>query len=178
MTQAAGIRTRMAESLGESVDFGDRRLPSFPAPERLAGLAEFPGLTGRKVEQLRALGRAAGEGLLDANELRARPVDEALAHLRTLPGIGPFSAELILLRGAGHPDVFPANEKRLHRAMAAVYHLGPDPDPEALRAIADRWSPYRTWIALLLRIWLEDVTHEIAAGRRAETLPDHIDPVR
>jgi DNA-3-methyladenine glycosylase II len=177
MTQAAGIRTRMAERLGESVDFGDRRLPAFPAPERLAALAEFPGLTARKVEQLRALGRAAGEGLLDAAELRGRPVDEALAHLRTLPGIGPFSAELILLRGAGHPDVFPANEKRLHRAMAAVYHLGPDPDPEALRAIADRWSPYRTWVGLLLRAWLEDVTHEIADGRRVETLPDRIDPL-
>ncbi|MFD5144293.1 hypothetical protein [Streptomyces sp. NPDC058401] len=24
---------------------------------------------------------------------------------RDLPGIGPFSAELILIRGAGHPDV-------------------------------------------------------------------------
>lgn len=53
--------------------------------------------------------------------------------------------------------------------MAAVYHL--NPGPEALRAIADRWRPYRTWIALLLRAWLEDVTHEIAEGRRVDLLP-------
>ena len=92
----------------------------------------------------------------------------------TLPGIGPFSAELILLRGAGYPDAFPTHEKRLHRAMAAVYHL--NPGPEALRAIADRWRPYRTWIALLLRAWLEDVTHEIAEGRRVDLLPDQINP--
>jgi DNA-3-methyladenine glycosylase II len=125
-------------------------------------------------EQLRALGRAAIQGQLDGVALRSQPPEESLAHLQTLPGIGPFSAELILLRGAGYPDAFPTHEKRLHRAMAAVYHL--NPGPEALRAIADRWRPYRTWIALLLRAWLEDVTHEIAEGRRVDLLPDQINP--
>jgi DNA-3-methyladenine glycosylase II len=176
MTQAAGIRTRMASQLGDRVDFGDRQLPSFPAPDRLATLREFPGLTSRKVDQLQSLGRAAGQGQLDTTALRSRPPGEALAHLQTLPGIGPFSAELILLRGAGHPDVFPTQEKRLHRAMAAGYHLGPDPELEALQAIAANWHPYRTWVALLLRAWLEDVTHEIADGRRADVLPNRINP--
>jgi DNA-3-methyladenine glycosylase II len=178
MTQAAGIKTRMAIQLGDRIDFGDRQLPSFPAPDRLSALREFPGLTRRKIEQLQALGGAAGQGQLDATALRSRPPDESLAHLQTLPGIGPFSAELILLRGAGHPDVFPAQEKRLHRAMAAVYHLGPNPATAELQAIAAGWRPYRTWTALLLRAWLEDVTHEIADGRPADVLPDRVEPNR
>ena len=96
MTQAAGIRTRMAAQLGDNVDFGDRQRSSFPPPNRLATLGEFPGLTARKIEQLRALGRAAAHGQLDATALRSRPPEESLTHLQTLPGIGPFSAELIL----------------------------------------------------------------------------------
>ena len=176
MTQAAGVRTRIASQLGETVDFGDRQLPAFPAPDRLAGIDRFPGLTARKVEQLRALGRAAAAGRLDAALLRRLPFEEALVHLQTLPGIGPFSAELIMLRGAGYPDGFPTHENRLHRTMAAVYHLGPDPDLEALRAVAERWRPYRTWVALLLRSWLEDVTHEIADGRRPDAIPDTVTP--
>jgi DNA-3-methyladenine glycosylase II len=176
MTQAAGIRTRIATQLGDSIDFGDRRLPSFPPPGHLAALGAFPGLTARKIAQLQALGRAASEGQLDATALRSRSPEESLAHLQTLPGIGPFSAELILLRGAGHPDVFPAQEKRLHRAMAALYRLGSAPSLEALEAVAAGWRPYRTWTALLLRAWLEDVTHEIAEGRRADVLPDRVDP--
>jgi DNA-3-methyladenine glycosylase II len=176
MTQAATLRTRLATALGDRIDFGDRHLPSFPPPARLAELESFPGLTDRKIEQLRALGHAADQGLLDAATLRAQPPEEALAHLRTLPGVGPFSAELILLRGAGHPDGFPASEQRLHRAMAAVYHLGEDPGPAALEAVAAGWRPFRTWVALLLRAWQEDVTHEIADGRRARSLPDRIDP--
>ena len=174
MSQAAAIRTRLAERLGTPVDFGDRRLSAFPAPDRLAALTDFPGLTARKVEQLRALGRAADEGRLDAAVLRGLPPEEALGRLQGLPGIGSFSAELILLRGAGDPDAFPAHEKRLHRAMAAVYRLGPDPDVVTLTAIADGWRPFRTWTALLLRVWLEDVTQEIADGRRADTVPDRI----
>ncbi len=59
--------------------------------------------------------------------------------------------KLILLRGVGDPDAFPRQEKRLHRAMAAAYHLGDDPDLETLERIADRWRPSRSWVGLLLR---------------------------
>ncbi|WP_433727345.1 DNA-3-methyladenine glycosylase family protein [Actinoplanes sp. CA-051413] len=155
-SQAAGIRTRLATQLGEQIDFGDAQLPSFPAPDRLAGLREFPGLTSRKIEQLQSVGRAADDGQLDAATLRALPAAEALTRLQTLPGIGPFSAELILLRGAGDPDAFPRNEKRLHHAMAGAYRLGDDPGLAQLEAIAERWRPYRTWVALLLRASLAE----------------------
>jgi DNA-3-methyladenine glycosylase II len=151
MTQAAAVKTRLAEEFGDSVDFGDRRLPAFPAPERLAELPPARGLTSQKIDQLRELGRAAADGRLDAELLRGMPRDEALTHLRTLPGVGSFSAELILLRGAGDPDAFPEHEKRLHHAMAAKYGLGPEPSLAALTAVAEQWRPFRTWVALLLR---------------------------
>lgn len=76
-------------------------LHAFPGPSRLARFEGFPGLFGRKAEYLRSLGRVAAEGKLDASYLRSLPVEEALEELKKLPGIGPFSAELILLRGAG-----------------------------------------------------------------------------
>jgi 3-methyladenine DNA glycosylase/8-oxoguanine DNA glycosylase len=76
--------------------------------------------------------------------------DEALRRLQKLPGIGPFSAQLILVRGAGHPDVFPADEQRLHAEMRASYGL-PGADVAELEEVARRWRPYRSWVALLLR---------------------------
>jgi hypothetical protein len=57
------------------------------------------------------------------------------------------------------------------RGAGPRYHLGPNPTQAALQAIAANWRPYRTWTALLLRTWLEDVTHEITEGRRADVLP-------
>jgi DNA-3-methyladenine glycosylase II len=166
ITQAAGIKARIAEQLGEPVELHGRRLAAFPAPDRLAQLDGFPGLFGRKVEWLRGVAEAALDGRLDAARLRAMPRERALTELRTLPGIGPFAAELTLLRGAGDPDHFPGNEPRMQRAMVRAYGLEARPTPERLRAIAERWQPYRTWVSLLLRTELEDETHEISGQRR------------
>jgi DNA-3-methyladenine glycosylase II len=79
-----------------------------------------------------------------------------------IPGIGPFSAELILLRGAGDPDFTPTAEPRLARAMAIAYAIKATPGAANIAEISEIWKPYRTWVALLLRIMLEDETHEIA----------------
>jgi DNA-3-methyladenine glycosylase II len=159
MTQAATIKARLAERYGERLPIADRTLYAFPTPPVLSTVTLTPGLglTGLKLEQLHALAEAAAAGELDAARLRAMPADDALASLRTLPGIGPFSAELILIRGAGHPDVFPLHERRLHASMADAYGLGESHsgDMRRLTEIADRWKPYRSWVGLLLRVRAE-----------------------
>lgn len=165
--QAARVKSRMAEQLGEPVPFGQRVLHAFPAPERLAELDTFPGLSGRKPEWLRSVASAAINGHLAASHLRGMPRAEALAELKQLPGIGDFSAELVLLRGAGDPDSLPRHEPRLVRAVARAYDLPQSPTGEQLLRISERWRPYRTWVAVLLRTALEDETGEIAAGRKA-----------
>lgn len=78
---------QLQRRLGRRESFGetDRQLPSFPPPNRLATLGEFPGLTEHKIEQLRALGRAAIQGQLDGVALRSQPPEESLAHLQTCP---------------------------------------------------------------------------------------------
>jgi DNA-3-methyladenine glycosylase II len=164
ITQAARLKARMATELGERVELHGRTLAAFPAPARLAELDGFPGLFGRKAEWLRELAEAALDGRLDGARLRGLEPEQALTELRALPGLGAFSAELVLVRGAGHPDHFPANEPRLRRAMVRAYRLGPEPAPEELAAIADAWRPYRSWVSVLLRTALEEDTREIAGA--------------
>jgi DNA-3-methyladenine glycosylase II len=168
--QAAAIKARMASEIGEAVAFGGRVLPAFPAPQRLASLDAFPGLSGRKPEWLRSLAVAALDGRLDAARLRALPAADAIAQLKDLPGIGDFSAELVLLRGAGAPDEIPRHEPRLARAVALAYDLPRPPSADELGLISRNWTPYRTWTTLLLRTYLEDETGEIG-GRRPPGSP-------
>lgn len=164
ITQAARIKAWMAKMLGPSVEIHGEREHAFPGPSRLMRLRRFPGLSGRKVEYLRHLASEALEGNLNASYLRSLPVEEALEELKELPGIGDFSAELILLRGAGEPDHLPTHEPRLVRAVAMAYGLNRPPTAEELRGIAERWRPYRTWVSVHLRAILEEETHEIAGG--------------
>jgi 3-methyladenine DNA glycosylase/8-oxoguanine DNA glycosylase len=149
--QAASVSSRVARDYGTSVTVEERSMSGFPAPELLATLSPVQGLSELKVKQLRALGVFAAGGGLSTSRLRAMKYDEALSYLQQLGGIGPFSAELIMLRGVGDADAFPLEEKRLHRAMAAAYHLGPEPDLATLERVADQWRPFRSWIGLLLR---------------------------
>ena len=167
ITQAAAIKARMAERLGEPVSFGGRVVHAFPSPQRLAGLDTFPGLAGRKPEWLRSLARAALDGQLDAARLRAMPPEEALADLKKLPGIGDFSAGLTLLRGANAPDAVPTAEPRLARAVALAYRLPGPATSEQVRTISENWRPYRTWVTLLLRTQLEYETGEITGRPRS-----------
>ena len=165
ITQAAAIKARMAERLGEPVSFGDRVVHAFPSPMRLAELDTFPGLAGRKPEWLRSLAQAALDGQLDSARLRAMSHADAMADLKKLPGIGDFSAGLILLRGASDPDAVAYSEPRLARAVALAYELPEPASAEQLREISENWKPYRTWVTLLLRTYLEYSTGEIT-GRQ------------
>jgi DNA-3-methyladenine glycosylase II len=164
MQQAARIKARMAQTLGPEITIHGERLHAFPPPAQLATLDTFPGLTEEKMRRLRALGHAANTASLDAPRLRAMPVEDALAQLKELPGIGDFSAQLILLRGAGEPDYLPTAEPRLARAVALAYGLDHRPSAAELSRIAAAWRPYRTWATLLLRTTLEEETHESTRG--------------
>jgi DNA-3-methyladenine glycosylase II len=159
MTQAATIKARLGNELGEH--------GAFPAPERVAQLSEpQQGLTSRKINQLHTLAAAAQDGALSRQQLRAMTYQDGLAYLQQFPGIGPFSAELILIRGVGHPDALPDHDTRLNQAIRWAYNTT---DDAAIQTITDSWRPYRAWVALLLRAWREAETNEITHGRRSTT---------
>jgi 3-methyladenine DNA glycosylase/8-oxoguanine DNA glycosylase len=166
MTQAATIKDQLARRFGVPVDVDGVELPTFPTPQALRALPRVPMVSELKSDRLHAIAEAAAAGQLDATELRAVPIEEALDRLRRLPGIGQFSAELVLLRGAAHPDGFPLAERRLHEEMARAYGLV-SPTVAELAELAEGWRPYRTWVSLLMRTRREEETGEIATGQRA-----------
>jgi DNA-3-methyladenine glycosylase II len=150
MTSAAALKERIARSHGQARQIDGVQLWAFPSAARLRAVADELPLPEVKRERLRVLAEAAMDGRLDAGRLRGLPVPEALAAVRELPGMGPFSAELVIVRGAGAPDVFPATEARLHAAMAELYELE-NPSPARLASVAERWAPYRSWVSVLIR---------------------------
>ena len=166
ITQAARIKQRMSQELGEEIVVHGERLHAFPSSQRLASMDGFPGLFARKIEYLHGIAEWAMQGRLDAARLRTLGREDALEELKRLPGIGDFSAELILVRGAGEPDHFSRSERRLHGAMADAYDFQAVPSIEKLADIAEKWRPYRSWVSVLFRTELEDRTHDIAGPKR------------
>jgi len=119
-------------------------------------------LTGRRTEYLHAVADAALEGRLDGAALRAQDPDEARREVQQITGLGPFAADLVVLRGANTPDGLPRHERRLDDEVRQRY--GPH---ATLDETAANWRPYRTWAAVLLRALRERRTQEIGgAGDR------------
>ncbi|MDN5748679.1 MAG: DNA-3-methyladenine glycosylase 2 family protein [Pseudonocardia sp.] len=131
---------------------------AFPSPGALRGLDL--DLPGRKTEYLHAVAEAALEGRLDGASLRAVDPDHAVRTVREIKGLGPFGAELVVIRGANAPDALPQHERRLDAELTERY--GPD---HRLTDIANAWRPYRTWAALHLRTVREQRTQEISKPR-------------
>jgi AraC family transcriptional regulator of adaptative response / DNA-3-methyladenine glycosylase II len=77
-----------------------------------------------------------------------RTLEEAVARLRALAGVGEWTAQYIAMRELREPDAFPAADIGLMRAMRDG--SGVRPSPTELLAHAERWRPWRAYAALHL----------------------------
>ncbi|HVT70197.1 MAG TPA: hypothetical protein VHF26_20795 [Trebonia sp.] len=147
ITQAAKLREGLIAQAGDG--------GAFPAPQRLRDARL--DLPGRKAEYLRAVADAALDGRLDGAALQAADAGQSVRELQSVKGIGPFAAELIVLRGANAQDAVPRHDRRLIDEIAQQY--GP---ARPLADVSGAWRPFRTWAAVYLRATREYRTGEIA----------------
>ncbi|TQL03606.1 DNA-3-methyladenine glycosylase [Cellulomonas sp. SLBN-39] len=137
VTLAAG-RTcggRLATAYGTP---GPDGLLAYPAPDALAAvdpvaLQAVLRVPHARARAVHALATACADGLVlapgaDLAQVRAR--------LLALPGIGPWTADVVALRALGDRDAFPGGDLVLRRVLDL-------PDPKAVAAVAGPWSPYR-----------------------------------
>lgn len=151
IVQAARLRRDLVDRHGDD--------GAFPGP-RLLRTLELD-LPGRKTEYLHAVADAALDGRLDGNALRAVDPDDAVRSVQQVKGLGPFAAELVVLRGANAPDALPGHERQLEAEIVERY--GTD---RTAAKVSDVWRPYRTWAAVHLRALREQRTHEIGESNR------------
>jgi AraC family transcriptional regulator of adaptative response / DNA-3-methyladenine glycosylase II len=117
----------------------------FPAPQRLAEATVDQigrlGITGQRARTLIALGQTVAKG-----ELLLEPggrVDEVIARLDKIPGIGEWTAQYIAMRALSWPDAFPHTDLVLRKALGAR-------KPAEILERAEKWRPWRAYAALHL----------------------------
>jgi AraC family transcriptional regulator of adaptative response / DNA-3-methyladenine glycosylase II len=139
---ARALAGRIAAALGTPLGAPSGGLTHlFPEPARIAAAADasLPMPAARR-RTVRALAAALADGSLTLDAGADR--DVALARLRKLPGIGPWTAGYVALRALGDPDVLLSDDLAVRRAARA---LGLPDDPTALRARAEAWRPWRSY---------------------------------
>ena len=150
MRQARVVKERLSAMYGDQVEINGHELRPFPRPQRLIELPAVQGLSDVKVQRLRDLGRAAMDGRLDTARLRSIPEAQALTGLQELPGVGPWTASGILLRGCGVADALPMGDDISRAAVQWAYGLEELPDDASWSQIAESWRPFRMWATVPL----------------------------
>ena len=170
------VLNRVLTRLGPVLEHDGRPYYGFPTPERW--LATPPdvlrgcGLSQAKVRTLSGAADAIVAGSLREEEIAEASDEEAMARLTALPGIGPWSAHVILLRGFRRLSFFPAGDSGAARGMNALFELsGKGYHPEA-QEIVHRLGAYRGYLYYVLLAWKLTTTGALAVpgGPEPETL--------
>jgi DNA-3-methyladenine glycosylase II len=108
------------------------------------------GLSGAKVRCFHAVSAAVQSGQLDFAALHALSDEAALATLVSLPGIGPWTADIYVLAALGRADVCAAGDLALQIAAQDLFALHERPSAKSFLALAESWRPWRSVAARLL----------------------------
>ena len=145
---AFATRARLVRRYGTPVAFDGLTIYAFPAPVVLAGVP-VPELRAmqfsqRKAEYIVGLARELATGALDLGALARAPDEAVIAHLTAIRGLGRWSAEWFLARGLGRPDVCPADDLGVRRAVETLCFRGRERDAATVRRRARAWRPHRS----------------------------------
>jgi DNA-3-methyladenine glycosylase II len=126
---------------------GQRLDPAIAHRKRIATLRAC-GLSERKAEYIRDLAKHFVSARLDPLAWPALDDEALIEALVDVKGIGRWTAEMFLMFHEMRANVLPVDDIGLQKAVALHYFDGERPTLAALRALGERWQPYRsvaTW---------------------------------
>ena len=131
-----------------------------PTPEALLALSDDAlrgvGLSRQKLSYMRDLSSKMLDGSINIAGLKDMSDDEIVAELTKIKGIGRWTVEMLLIFRLTRPDVFPAGDLGIVKAVQKAYNLRKAPDVKRLHRIAEQWRPYRSVASWYLWASLEN----------------------
>jgi AraC family transcriptional regulator of adaptative response / DNA-3-methyladenine glycosylase II len=163
VTAARGLAAKLVALCGSPITFSDATLThAFPTAKQLAAAdLSAIGMPAARRTALQSLARAATAqpNLFEV----ANILEESIARLRSIPGIGEWTAQYIALRGLHHPDAFPASDIGILRNAEQIF--GTPLSPAQLLARSEQWRPWRGYAAQ--HLW--SANHAEIAPRRKQS---------
>jgi len=117
----------------------------FPTPERISeesidSVAAL-GIVGARAKSILALANAVASGAVSLTP--TGDFAEATAALKTLPGIGEWTAQYVAMRSFRDPDAFPHTDLGLYKALGTT-------NPKETLTRAEAWRPWRAYAVMHL----------------------------
>ena len=108
------------------------------------------GLSAAKAATIQGLARAVVRNEIDLVSIHKHEDTKVVELLTSLKGIGPWTAEMILMFSLGRTDIFSKGDLGLRKGIMRLYGLKKMPSDQLMDKLARNWSPYRTYAARVL----------------------------
>lgn len=155
LTFAYTLKRRFVEQFGTSAELDGQLYWTFPSPERVAALHVADliplQLTSKKAEYLIGVARLVAEGKLSKERLLATgDCQAAEKQLVAIRGIGPWTANYVLMRCLRFPSAFPIDDVGLHLALKQLLGLEQKPSKEQILQLSAHWTGWEAYATFYL----------------------------
>ncbi|WP_373231130.1 DNA-3-methyladenine glycosylase [Cohnella sp.] len=149
------LKRRFVESFGVQVRKEGISCWLFPTPQRIASLTvqelSCLQLTTKKSEYLIGVARLIVDGKLNKEMLlEANSFKSAEKMLVSIRGIGPWTANYVLMRCLRFPAAFPIDDVGLHNAIKSVLELQQKPTLAEIRELSTGWKNWEAYATFYL----------------------------
>jgi DNA-3-methyladenine glycosylase II len=148
LSLAVGIHllNRLTEAHGRPASEDAGGPHAFPDPDRLAAVQpeelKRHGFSLSKARTIVEIAQAIVAGELDLESLETLDDAAAIERLRSLRGIGRWTAEYVMLRGLGRLHIFPGDDVGAHNKLRRLFDIDTKLDYESVHQLVARWHPY------------------------------------
>ncbi|WP_157454581.1 DNA-3-methyladenine glycosylase family protein [Carnobacterium maltaromaticum] len=149
------LKRRLIETYGESIIFEDKKYWSFPKPAVIARLATSDltnlQLSQKKSDYLIGIAQLIASKKLSKEKLLT--MDNFAASEKTLTdlyGIGPWTANYVLMRCLRYPEAFPVTDVGLLRAIQFSQNLEQKPTKKVVLNYAKAWKNWESYATFYL----------------------------
>lgn len=158
ITFAKKLKRTLLQLCHHPLTFAGQSYSLPPQPEQILALSEDTlrahQYSRQKAQYLFIAAQAVAQGRLDFKQLRQLPFEQACQNLMQLKGIGRWTAESVLMRGLGFPDIVPAGDLGLQTIVGQLYKKGERVSEEEVRTIAETYQPWRSWLTF---VWMQEL---------------------
>ncbi|TWD93718.1 DNA-3-methyladenine glycosylase II [Neobacillus bataviensis] len=148
------LKRQFVERFGTSIEFNGKKYWTFPTYKQIAKLTpEDLGdikMTVRKSEYIIGIAQLMNSGELSKEKLLAMNFKDAEKSLIKIRGIGPWTANYVLMRCLRFPTAFPIDDVGLHNAIKFLRGSEKKPSKEELIDLSLNWSGWQAYATFYL----------------------------
>ncbi|UHH07867.1 DNA-3-methyladenine glycosidase II [Bacillus subtilis] len=151
---AYSLKKQFVEAFGDSIEWNGKKYWVFPPYERIARLTPTDladiKMTVKKSEYIIGIARLMASGELSREKLMKMNFKDAEKNLIKIRGIGPWTANYVLMRCLRFPTAFPIDDVGLIRSIKILRNMNRKPTKDEILEISFSWKTWESYATFYL----------------------------